>query len=94
MALPSVRLDAMVATVSTWPCRKCPPRRVPGRRARSRLRREVLVRLPRLVRRSVSGAMPTLKVVEEGSSVIVRQVPGRGKERVSGCWWDGLFGRV
>lgn len=77
MALPSRRVEAMVATVSTWPCRKWPPKRVSARRARSRLRWEDLVRLPRLVRRRVSGAMPTLKVVGEGRAVIVRQVPWR-----------------
>jgi len=37
------------------------------------------------VRRRVSGAMPTLKEVEEGSVVTVRQVPSYG-DRQSWTW--------
>lgn len=50
---------------------------------RSRLTVEFVVRDPRLVRRSVSGATPTLKE-ESSNEVIVRHVPDkREKERAS-----------
>ena len=71
-----------MAIVSTWPCTKWPPMRVLAETARSRFSGEECVRDERLVRRRVSGDMPTLKEVGAlgGSrAVIVRQVPpGRG----------------
>jgi hypothetical protein len=50
--------------------------RVLAETARSRLTGEFLVKEPRLVRRSVSGETPTVKVPEDGEKeVMVRQVP-------------------
>ncbi|KAK5624375.1 hypothetical protein RRF57_000091 [Xylaria bambusicola] len=83
-ALPSAATRMISAVVSTWPCTKCPPIRVSARTARSRFTRESLVSCPRFVSRSVSGAMPTLKLgaaasdedeEEEESHVAVRQTP-------------------
>ena len=57
--------------------------------ARSRFTLEASFRLPRFVRRRVSGETPTLKVVGV-KEVIVRHVPGRGSAIV--LWmvlaWD------
>lgn len=50
--------------------------RVSARTARSRLTRDEVVSEPRLVRRRVSGAMPTVKVGGAGvKEVTVRQTP-------------------
>lgn len=50
--------------------------RVSARTARSRFTREFCFRSPRLVRRSVSGAMPTVNVPLDAEKVTtVRQVP-------------------
>lgn len=60
--------------VSTWPWTKWPPMRVVAETARSRLTLLSLTREPRFVRRSVSGAQPTLNEVVS-NHVTVRQVP-------------------
>ena len=72
--MPSGVLERMVATVSMCPWTMWPPMRVEGVRARSRFRGVLGVREWRVVRRRVSGDMPTVKVVGV-RWVIVRQVP-------------------
>lgn len=85
-ALPSGVMERIVATVSTWPWTKWPPIRVVAETARSRFTLEFSFRLPRFVRRRVSGETPTLKVVGV-KEVIVRHVPGRESAVVL---WVGL----
>src|ERR1700709_106357 len=73
-AFPSGSIFSIVATVSTCPCTKCPPIRVVAETARSRLTLLFCLRDPRFVRRSVSGATPTLKE-DFSKEMTVRQVP-------------------
>ena len=60
--------------VSTWPWTKWPPIRVVALTARSKFTFEPSFRLPRFVRRSVSGETPTLNW-EGVKDVMVRHVP-------------------
>ena len=51
---PACSTERTVATQSTWPLTRCPPRRSPRARARSRLTRSPLRRSPRVVRERLS----------------------------------------
>src|SRR2546428_426121 len=63
-----------VATPSTWPRTRCPPRAAPNRRGRSRFTKAPARRWPRVVRSRVSG--PTSKASVVASRVTtVRQAP-------------------
>ena len=73
-ALPSGVTERIVAMVSTWPWTKWPPIRVVALTARSKFTFEPSFRLPRFVRRSVSGETPTLNW-EGVKDVMVRHVP-------------------
>src|SRR3954449_6665364 len=59
---------------STWPCMRCPPNRVWGVTARSRLTCAPAVTEPRLLRLSVS-AMTSVLQTPSVTSVTVRQTP-------------------
>lgn len=64
----------MLATVSTCPWTKCPPIRVLALTALSKLTLDPCFKAPRLVRRRVSGATPTLNE-DLSNSVTVKHVP-------------------
>src|SRR5829696_6880496 len=66
--------DRRVPTPSTWPCIRCPPRRVCGVTARSRFTDAPTSALPRLLRRSVS-AMTSVLQTSWSTPVTVRQTP-------------------
>ena len=72
-AMPSRTRSATRPQASTCPETRCPPKRPPQAMARSRLTFEPGLRLPREVRRSVSGIASAVKCPLPG--VTVRQTP-------------------